>query len=241
MNRYEEGDHIYLFGFSRGAFTVRSLAGMLHKCGLLGRDDANLIEYASKIYNTPNNNEVAVGFKRTFSRSCPVHFIGVWDTVDSRLMNAGKKWADATLNPEVTFAYHAVSIDEKRKDFPPCLWKEENVNDDQTLEQVWFAGVHCDVGGWYEERGLSNTALIWMLSKAIACGIKLDSASLKLQDARCDPGTDIHKSYEGFWKFRGSRTRKIPQAARIHRSVETKIGLGKYKPKNLPDDPNFVD
>ena len=121
MTCYEKGDHIYLFGFSRGAFTARSLAGMLYKVGLLRKGHENLLEYASKLYNTspdPHNDEVAADFKNTFSRSCPIYFIGVWDTVDSRVMNAGKRFADPTLNPDISFAYHALAIDEHRKDFP---------------------------------------------------------------------------------------------------------------------------
>jgi len=90
MQCFEEGDKIYLFGFSRGAFTVRSLAGMLYKCGLLRSDNDNLIEYASKLYN--NNDDTASGFKTTFCRPCPVFFIGVWDTVKSLVLNAKKKF-----------------------------------------------------------------------------------------------------------------------------------------------------
>lgn len=85
-------------------------------------------------------------------------------------MNAGKRFHDTRLNPEVTYGYHALAIDEKRRDFAPCLWDESNVAAGQTIEQVWFAGVHADVGGWYDERGLSNIALRWMLGKAAACG-----------------------------------------------------------------------
>jgi uncharacterized protein (DUF2235 family) len=124
MSHYQEGDKIFLFGFSRGAFTVRSLGGMLHKCGLLEPGSDNLVEYASKIYNTKGNQSIASGFKDTFSRSCPVYFIGVWDTVESLIMNAGKKFHDTCLNSEVSFGYQAISIDEKRKDFSICMWNE---------------------------------------------------------------------------------------------------------------------
>ena len=98
MEVYEEQDHIFLFGFSRGAFTVRSLAGMLHKVGLLERNADNHLEYAAKIYNRRTNARVAAGFRATFSRPAPVHFIGVWDTVESLVLNEGKRWADARLN-----------------------------------------------------------------------------------------------------------------------------------------------
>ena len=89
-DHYEKGDRVYLFGFSRGAFTARSLAGMIFKCGLLRAGHDNLVEYASKIYNTENNAVVAADFLRAFGRPCPIHFIGVWDTVESLVMNAGE-------------------------------------------------------------------------------------------------------------------------------------------------------
>ena len=148
MHCYESGDRVYLFGFSRGAFTVRSLAGMLYKCGLLRAGHENLVEYASKIYNTQGNHGIAMGFRRTSGRGCPIAFIDVWDTVESLVLNAGKRWHDHTLNPEVKFGFHALSIDEKRRDFPPSLWNEANAVKGRTIEQVWFAGCHSAAGGW---------------------------------------------------------------------------------------------
>ena len=241
MTCYESGDHIYLFGFSRGAFTARSLAGMLYKVGLLRKGHENLLEYASKLYNTspePHNDEIAADFKKIFSRSCPIYFIGVWDTVDSRVMNAGKRFADPTLNPDISFAYHALAIDEHRKDFPPCLWTEKP-STGQTVEQVWFAGVHADIGGGYKERGLANITLRWMLDKAVTCGMKVDTARMQ-NSYRMNPRGKIHESNKGFWFFRGSESRRIPNAAWIHASVKTRLKARKYAPKNLPKNPNFV-
>lgn len=239
MECYEPGDRLYLFGFSRGAFTARSLAGMLHKCGLLRSDNDNLVEYASKLYNTKNNSVIADGFKSTFCRPCPVHFIGVWDTVKSLLLNANKKFHDAKLNAEVKFGYHAMSIDEKRKDFPEYLWDESDVIAGQTLEQVWFAGVHADVGGWYDERGLANISLHWMLKKAVSCGMLINTNALKQYKA--DPYDVQHEEYKGFWKFRGSHKRKIGDNSFVHESVKKRLqkDMG-YKPKNLPDNPKYV-
>ena len=235
MGCYEAGDRVYLFGFSRGAFTVRSLAGMLYTCGLLGADAGNLVEYASKVYNTQDKADIAQGFRAAFSRACPVHFIGVWDTVESLALNAGKRFHDARLNPEVSYGFHALAIDEKRRDFPPFVWDENRVQQHQTVEQVWFAGVHSDVGGWYDERGLSNIALHWMLGKAMACGLLVDES--RLARYACDPHDTLHQSYAGFWKFRGQRTRKIPAGAKIHAIVFARMNnpANKYRPKNLPD------
>lgn len=234
METYEEGDKLFLFGFSRGAFTARSLAGMLYKCGLLRPDNDNLIEYAAKLYNTEGNTDIASGFKKTFSRKCPVHFIGVWDTVSSLVMNAGKKWHNSSLNPEASYGYHALAIDEKRKDFPPCLWDESKLMAGQTIEQVWFAGVHSDVGAWYDERGLSNIALHWMLNHAKKRGLKINTQELNKREK--NPHDEIHNSNSGLWKIRGTYVRKIPEGAKIHESVfaRKKRTSNKYKPKNLP-------
>lgn len=235
MEFYETDDKVFLFGFSRGAFTVRSLAGMLHKCGLLRKGCDNHVEYASKIYNTDEDDgEVARGFKSYFARPCPIHFIGVWDTVESLLMNANRRFHDAELNSEVSYGYHALAIDEKRKDFPPSLWDEARVPQGQTVEQVWFAGVHSDIGGWYDERGLSNITLRWMLEKAKSCGLQIDEAAAK--GFEVDPHEHQHDSYGGFWKFLGKYVREIPEDAFIHNSVVKRLEKqgSKYKPKNLP-------
>lgn len=234
MKCYEEGDKVYLFGFSRGAFTARALAGMLYKCGLLRPDNDNLLEYASKIYNTKDNKEIAGGFKATFSRSCPAYFVGVWDTVESLVLNAGKKFYNYQLNPEVNYGYQALAIDEKRRDFPPCLWDETQKIAGQTIEQVWFAGVHSDVGGWYDERGLSNTALRWMIDKASACGVEIDQS--RTAQFQPNPHDVLHESYSGFWVFRGSKVRKIPEGSLVHVSVDERMkrAQNKYKPQNLP-------
>ena len=240
MGRYVPGDRVYLFGFSRGAFTVRSLAGMLHKCGLLRADAGNLVEYASKLYNSTDVDAVAAEFRAVFARPCPVHFIGVWDTVESLVMNAGKRFHDASLNPEVANGFHALAIDEVRRDFPPCLW-EETAAEGQTIEQVWFAGVHSDVGGWYDERGLSNLTLHWMLGKAAECDLRVSRD--KLAEHTPNPHDLAHESYDGFWKLRGRKTRLIPPRARIHRSVIERMahGANDYAPENLPEDYDTVE
>ena len=234
MGRYDEGDHVYLFGFSRGAFTVRSLAGMLYKCRLLNAGHDNLVEYASRIYNTRGNKDVAAGFREAFGRRRPVRFIGVWDTVESLALNAGKRFHDTTLNPDVEFGYHALSIDERRRDFPPCTWDETDADPGQIIEQVWFAGSHSDVGGWYDERGLANVALHWMLGKAATRGMRIRKR--ELAERRPDPHDKLHPSCTGFWKIRGSRTRKIPEKARIHKSVVERMDDpgNRYGPGNLP-------
>ena len=236
MSSYEDKDEIYLFGFSRGAFTVRSLAGMLHKCGLLRKNNYSLVEYASKIYNTKGNAEIAAEFKERFSRSCPVHFIGVWDTVEILLMKASKRWHDSRLNPEVKYGYQALAIDEKRRPYRPSLWDESLKNCHQKIEQVWFAGVHSDIGGGYKERGLPNITLHWMVHKAMEWGMRINEQ--KLSEYKLDPNGVIHESYKGVFKFSGKHIRKIPEGSKVHKSVKERITnkKNKYEPKNLPSE-----
>lgn len=240
MKNYEEGDKIFLFGFSRGAFTVRSLAGMLANCGLLRPHLENLVEYASKVYNK-NETKLHDGFKENYSRNCPVHFIGVWDTVESLNFSASERFHDHRLNPEIPYAYHAVALDEIRKDFPPCLWDERRVDSSkQTLEQVWFAGVHSDVGGWYKEHGLSDIALRWMLANAKKCGMQLNEE--KFANVKGDPLGEQHDSHEGIFAIRGKYKRKvlsekISPPAKVHKSVQERMEKTGYEPiKPLPNE-----
>lgn len=201
----------------------------------------NLIEYASKTYNTENNAPVAKEFHKAFGRDCVIEFIGVWDTVESLAMNAGKRFHDSSLNPAVRFGYHALAIDEKRTDFPPSLWDETRAGKGQTIEQVWFAGVHSDVGGWYEDRGLSNISLHWMLNRAQACGLRLTMPAQPRLNP--DPHGKGHASDTGFWRFRGCRTRMIPDGARVHRSVQERMNnpANDYEPGNLPKSFAWVE
>lgn len=236
MDRYEPGDKLFLFGFSRGAFTVRALAGMLHKVGLLQKGSNNLIPYASSVYNTRGNGPIAEGFKKTYCHECKPYFIGVWDTVGSLGMWYGKQFFDDRLNQDVPNAYHAIAIDEKRKKFPVSLWNEIELAPGQKVEQVWFAGVHSDVGGSYKERDLSNITLIWMLGNAEKHGLRLKEGWRERLVG--DPLGPIHESYTGLWKIWRPVTRQIPEGAKIHKSVIDRMqALPEYSPP-LPN--NYV-
>ncbi|MGH8548622.1 MAG: DUF2235 domain-containing protein [Methylococcales bacterium] len=229
MDRYDPGDKLFLFGFSRGAFTVRALAGMLHKVGLLQKGSNNLIPYASSIYNTPGNSPIAEGFKKTYCHECKPHFIGVWDTVGSLGLWLGRQFFDDRLNRDVANAYHAIAIDEKRKKFPVSLWNETELAPGQNVQQVWFAGVHSDVGGWYEERGLSNLTLLWMLENAEKHGLRLKEGWRDRIPG--DPLGTLHESRTGLWRIWPPAIRKIPEGAKIHTGVLTRVkAMPDYKP-----------
>ena len=123
--------------------------------------------------------------------------------------------------------------------FRPACGKETAI-EGQTVEQVWFAGVHADVGGWYDERGLSNLTLHWMLGKAADCDLRVNRD--KLAQYQPNPQDLAHESYDGFWKLRGQKTRLIPPRARIHRSVFERMesSANDYSPPNLPEEYDTV-
>ena len=253
MDKYEQGDKVFIFGFSRGAFTARVLAGMLYKCGLLQKGSNNLIPYASRINFFKDNQQTAAGFKNAFCHECKPHFLGVWDTVASLgHLHSLRKFSDSILNPDVTNAYHAISIDEKRKKFPVSIWDESNIPTAQIIEQVWFSGVHSDVGGSYPERGLSDIALEWLLTNAENKGLKLKQGWRT--NLNRDPHLKTHNSRKGLWKFWPAVDRQIPEisdhfpkGSLIHQSVIDKVEFHKnntnnddYTPK-LPDKHIVVD
>ena len=242
MNHFEDGDRLFLFGFSRGAFTVRALGGMLHKCGLLQKGSKNLIPYASEIYNTPGNETIANGFKETFCQPCKPYFIGVWDTVGSLGYFFGRRFFDARLHPETPYGYHAISIDEQRKKFLPSIWEENRKGSGQTVEQVWFPGVHSDIGGGYQERGLSDGAFIWMMRHAVKAGLRLKpnwEAGLAPDPAAKDA---LHQSRKGFWRLWRKVHRDIPNGAKVHRSAEDRLNAGVgYSLSNLPEQYEVVE
>ena len=146
MRTYERGDRVFLFGFSRGAYTVRAVAAMLYKCGLLDQRNDNLLPYALNLFRHEMRPRIYAGFRRTFSRQCPVHFLGIWDTVKS----VGWIYDPLTLqftrnNPCVRVVRHAVAIDERRCFYRQNLWGSPDAGQD--VKQAWFAGSHSDVGG----------------------------------------------------------------------------------------------
>jgi uncharacterized protein (DUF2235 family) len=213
MKVYETGDQVYLFGFSRGAFTVRALAGMLHAVGLLYPNSDQLVPYATtywKQYNAPGGKDVCDEFKKTMARPCPVHFIGVWDTVSSvGLKNIILHLSDfpfTYMNPDVKHVRHAVSIDERRAFFRQNLMGRSD--DVQDVRNVWFAGVHSDVGGGYKpsECGLSKITFEWMMAEAKACGFQINTGTGagdypdELGHGQSpNPCAELHDSLTGGW------------------------------------------
>jgi uncharacterized protein (DUF2235 family) len=200
---YEPGDNLFLFGFSRGAYTARSLAGLMRNCGILLAEHADQVDEAFAFYRdrTSQTHPSALAsqiFRQMYSHDeAEIHFIGVWDTVGAlgipaglpawkQISNSFPDWEqlwgfhDTQLSSHVKFAYHALAIDEQREPFRPTLWTQDVATPGQTVEQVWFAGVHSEVGGGSADASLSDIALLWMIERAKACGLMFKPDQLEL-------------------------------------------------------------
>lgn len=216
MTRYQPGDRLFLFGFSRGAFAARSLAGMLAVCGIprlrvslpdsseiitpekLVASAMTLANEAASIYRIkdPQQREAAGReFRQRYrSRSGNVHFLGVWDTVGAMglpsrgpmgwLTRRRHRFHDVCLGSNVRHACQALAINERRAAFEPSMWRAPCPPEVESVDQVWFAGVHSNVGGGYVDAGLSDVALQWMAEQAALRGLQVDSDYLS---CRVDP------------------------------------------------------
>lgn len=203
VENWEEGDQIYLFGFSRGAWTVRVLAGLLHLVGLVRPSQRNLCDNALATYKRAAKEDalpIAWQFSRVVGARFPtIHFMGCWDTVASVLVpRSDRMWIPSLetlsytkVNPSVHIFRHAMALDERRRMFRVAEWKQPqkfvpNRFDatsavPQEIEQRWFPGVHSDVGGGYpeSESALSKIPLIWMVEEAQKAGLEITPSNLQ--------------------------------------------------------------
>ena len=194
-HNYEDGDGIYLFGFSRGAYTVRSLAGLIRNCGVLRKAEAGRLTEAYRMYRREDDgpdSEEAKAFRIAYSREATIEFIGVWDTVGalgiplrglSKLTAHRHEFHDVELSGYVKHGCHALAIDEWRRPFRPSLWRAEP-KPGQTVEQLWFSGEHSDVGG-SRDPTLGKPAFTWMKARASHAGLALDETLASSTD--CPP------------------------------------------------------
>lgn len=256
MLNYCIGDEIYLFGFSRGAYTARSLGGFIRNCGILKPENINLLDKAYELYRDRNeyskpDSDLMKSFRANycFEDITPIHFIGVWDTVGSlgipmpwyKRLNIEKyKFHDVTLSSTIVNAYHALAVDERRALFNNASWVrsktvQNDPNNRQKLEQRWFPGVHSNIGGGYIDQGLSNQALLWLINKAKEVGLVFDEEYVnqikpnpmgELRNSR----TGIHKIFKQIW-------RHIPEENDGHVVDESVYERMKkdsnYRPKNI--------
>ena len=236
IKHYRAGLELYLFGYSRGAYTARSLAGMV---GLLGvppqRDLAPALARAAMgVYRRRRAEEVAEWDRMMYPVPARVRFMGVWDTVGSlgvpidglRWVGARRwRWHDVGLGAHIHHACHAVAIDEQRRSFAPSLWAGGQ-HADQVVEQVWFPGVHGDVGGGQDDTGLSDRALTWMWRRARSAG--LDVAELK-RDLRpvwdCRPGDSMTAPYRLLGRHQRTPGDEAVIGEAIHKSAVELLAL----------------
>jgi uncharacterized protein (DUF2235 family) len=250
VQNYTPGDSIYLFGFSRGAYTVRALCGLINNCGILKREHANVISRAWRIYKSPldtnkPSGEAAKAFRVQSHTSNSIHFVGCWDTVGALgipfslmgLFDGNDEFYDTKMGANVSIVRHAMAIDEKRQDFEPTIWTPNSGVD---LKQVWFAGVHTDVGGSCEPDGVTNTVasdipLQWMLGEAATAGLGIEQHVFN----RLTDGTlaSTHKSRKHIFRRNRPLERELViknKPTLIHPTVKTRyLADSRYRPPQL--------
>ena len=281
VRAYEPGDSIFLFGFSRGAFTVRTLVGLITDCGILDQskfaNEAALQKAVEEAYDEhrkhyrtfwqelfaskKSSDPGSVFRQRKAAQSHPydqttIKFIGVWDTVDAVGLPVDEltdfinyfiyrfKFPDQHLHAKVEKACHALSVEDERRSFHPVLWAE--TEEDQRaprIEQVWFPGVHSNVGGGYPKQGMSLVALDWMMTRAERVGLRfiptvrallceLQNVNDKLYDSRAGLGA--------YYRYQPRDIRQLCQKCnvtpQIHYSLIDRVvqGTGGYAPCTLP-------
>lgn len=285
---YEPGDRIYLFGFSRGAYTVRTLAAMVARQGLErpsgdvtgtdSRADANR-KYAD--YRGMYNARIYVRlWRRVFGapakpkpkeHGIKIEFMGVWDSVDAYGLPSDEfaelwhNWVypiyfpDRDLSPIVQRACQALAIDDERQTFHPLLWNEageaEAAPGEERIQQVWFSGMHSDVGGGYFRSGLAHVSLMWMIKQIGrtngGAGLKFVQDDIDRMEAEANPHGEMHDSRAGKSAFYRYRPRAIEELCndtydpdnkvviktpKIHASVFERIAgtQAPYAPLGLP-------
>jgi uncharacterized protein (DUF2235 family) len=248
-DQYVPGDEVYLFGFSRGAYTVRSVAGLIRNAGLLRRQYLHKFREGFALYRRrdeashPTEIESTL-FRKMYSYDVRIKFIGVWDTVGAygiplrglRAVNRllGLEFHNVRLSRYVDYAYQALAIDEKRGPFTPTLWMQHPEARGQTLEQMWFAGVHTNVGGGYEDTGLSDLAFEWLRTKAEGCGLAFDPAELSALTIRPRWDGELRNSKTGLYVLSRDSNRPIGAKGASAREAVHEAALVRYR-----DDPGY--
>lgn len=287
LREYRPGDRVYLFGYSRGAYTVRVLAGFINAVGILQKDQHHLLPYAYNAYKQISEDG-DFGHIRQFERILrpyrpAIEFMGLWDSVSSILvprkdrlhLPTRRQLAFTERNPSVKTVCHALAIDERRRMFQPYLWpagkpcwggpfepaKAEKVVP-QNVRELWFPGVHSDVGGGRPEAqsALAKISLQWMceqiedeldiVPQSYRRIVQGQGSDESIAPDACAP---MHNSMTGVWKLLEylpkrkaagaaglpwylpcGEARKIPADAALHASVQQRIdaGIG-YQPTNI--------
>ena len=207
IHEYEPGDEIFIFGFSRGAFTARALAGVIYRCGIPLRKHDDQVDHAIRLCQKHFEacrsaeelralKQEAHDFRRKFARACNIRFLGIWDTVKSVGYMVPRNLPHTRHNPIVETVRHALSIGEHRSFYAPTTWggldgdtrpaiyvpvpsveHQQSPIKWQDVEEVWFPGDHSDVGGGHRATALANVTLHWMINEAYHAGLRVGSSS----------------------------------------------------------------
>ena len=257
--RHRPGDRIFVFGFSRGAYTARSCVGLIRKCGLLNSPTPENVDKAYELYRDKDvapADAKAVEFRAQHSREVRVRFIGVWDTVGALGVPVARipwssdyyRWHDTHLSYIVDYAYHAIAIDEHRKEYAPAVWTDRVPPECLGVEQRWFVGAHSNVGGGYDKKPadcLAKIPLRWLQDRAEYAGLRLKS---KIQVDANDCAAEVNDSFREFAfgiysVFKDRHTRPFGQG--VNETVDPSVWqrarqLAAYRPSELRELPEFL-
>jgi len=234
-SRYRPGDKVYLIGYSRGAFAVRSLAGVIETVGLLKPNSATVrnVDQAYRIYQTKLSDDTTQAFKDAHCHTeVDIEMIGAWDTVKAlgvrlpglwRLSAPNHEFHDHRLGQSVKKGFHALALNETREAFEPIIWHCDGEGDMRVV-QMWFRGTHGDIGGmlggYMPARLLSNIPLVWMLDRLEDCGLPLpENWQMRFPT---DPDAESVSTWQGWGKlFLLRKKRKVggDPSERIHPSA----------------------
>lgn len=259
---YQVGDELFLFGFSRGAYTARSLAGFIRNCGLLRPEHADRVDEAYTLYRRRDDESHPTAIEAQLFRKSYTYesvgyeirmkCIGVWDTVGALGIPIGLlgrlsrlvfhlQFHDLKLSSYVDNAFQALAIDERRLPFVPAIWEQQDhARGKQRLEQVWCVGVHSNIGGGYADSGLSDIAFLWMKENATSCGLVFNEEHIRTTIHPDIRGT-LRNSRTGFYRLLREYVRPVsgghefPGFERVNGSAyERYDGDTSYRPVNLP-------
>jgi len=231
---WRPGDRIFLFGFSRGAYSARCLAGMIRKCGLVLPEHIHRTQEAYDLYlerTAAVDGPAAEQFRRLFSRTVDIHFLGVWETVGTLgIPHVGPldddllvcQFHDNALSRTVRHSFHALALDEQHEDLRPSLWDREHPEEGRDMEQRWFVGSHRDVGGGGDCQALSDISLAWMHRKAQACGARSRDPDFNPVPFPADPTLPITERLPALSLVRG-RPRKPLQTTFGHETIDENV------------------
>lgn len=237
MQTYQPGDRVFIFGFSRGAFTARGLTGLTYRTGVMRHGAENLAPYVVAAFTkgkafSDDDWKKLDRFASTFSvrtdksLALPVHFLGLWDSVKALgILRPDPKWPYTRQLPNARHIYHAVSLDERRRPYAEYLVKL-HPKSKSLLQETWFAGVHSDVGGGFADHPeLSKIALKWMADRALDQGIEFTAKAYhKLCNVTVSDASGVLHSAGKIWGILGLRSRPLDaNPPSIHQSVRDRI------------------